>query len=251
MHVAEVRHELVGDGAERSTLERVDRRQQRMDGAVEVADLAAQEVDPLGRCGRAREHGLLDLLDVPLEAFDHRRVVVDDLVEDRPEHRVGTGSQEILVLLEAQAGRVELAGHSLPHRDHEARAEEDGDLAELDLLALVDVVRGAQDDEPHVVVALELRSQMERLRVLHGELVEAEALANLLELLGLPVFLLGRGVRGGFHGAEPSLTDLDDGDLKHGTDFRAVYASVLDRVLGMDPGRVLDGWSERVDGLLA
>jgi uncharacterized protein (DUF1501 family) len=66
-----------------------------------------------------------------------------------------------------------------------------------------------------------------------------------------PVFLLGRGVRGGFHGAEPSLTDLDDGDLKHGTDFRSVYASVLDGVLGTDPGRVLDGWSGRVDGLLA
>lgn len=28
-----------------------------------------------------------------------------------------------------------------------------------------------------------------------------------------PVFLLGRGVRGGFFGAEPSLTDLDAGDL--------------------------------------
>jgi uncharacterized protein (DUF1501 family) len=66
-----------------------------------------------------------------------------------------------------------------------------------------------------------------------------------------PVFLLGRGVRGGFHGAEPSLTDLDDGDLKHSTDFRSVYASVLDGVLGTDPGRVLDGWSGRVDGLLA
>ena len=31
-----------------------------------------------------------------------------------------------------------------------------------------------------------------------------------------PVCLLGRGVRGGFFGAEPSLTDLDDGDLKAG-----------------------------------
>jgi hypothetical protein len=31
-----------------------------------------------------------------------------------------------------------------------------------------------------------------------------------------PVFLLGRGVRGGFFGGEPSLTDLDDGDLKAG-----------------------------------
>ncbi len=65
-----------------------------------------------------------------------------------------------------------------------------------------------------------------------------------------PVFVLGRGVRGGFHGAGPSLTDLDDGDLKHTTDFRAVYASLLNGVLGTDPARVLDGWSEPVNGLL-
>lgn len=66
-----------------------------------------------------------------------------------------------------------------------------------------------------------------------------------------PVFLLGRGVRGGFHGAQPSLADLDDGDLKFTTDFRAVYASVLDRVLGADPGQILNGWSQPLDGLLA
>ena len=66
-----------------------------------------------------------------------------------------------------------------------------------------------------------------------------------------PMFLLGRGVRGGFHGAEPSLTDLDDGDLKFSTDFRSVYASVLARVLGADPAQVLGGWSQPLDGLLA
>ncbi|HWM57518.1 MAG TPA: DUF1501 domain-containing protein [Pseudonocardia sp.] len=65
-----------------------------------------------------------------------------------------------------------------------------------------------------------------------------------------PVFVLGRGVRGGFHGAEPSLTDLDGGDLKQTTDFRAVYASLLDGVLGADPAQVLDGWSSPLPGLL-
>jgi uncharacterized protein (DUF1501 family) len=65
-----------------------------------------------------------------------------------------------------------------------------------------------------------------------------------------PVFVLGRGVRGGFHGAEPSLTDLDGGDLKQTTDFRAVYASLLDGVLGADPAQVLDGWSTPLLGLL-
>jgi uncharacterized protein (DUF1501 family) len=66
-----------------------------------------------------------------------------------------------------------------------------------------------------------------------------------------PVFVLGRGVQGGFHGAEPSLTDLDAGDLKLTTDFRTIYASLLEGVLGADPPQILDGWSERVDGLLA
>jgi uncharacterized protein (DUF1501 family) len=64
-----------------------------------------------------------------------------------------------------------------------------------------------------------------------------------------PVLVLGRGVTGGFHGAEPSLTDLDDGDLRAGLDFRSLYASLLGSVLGAEPGQVLGGWEQRVDGL--
>jgi uncharacterized protein (DUF1501 family) len=55
-----------------------------------------------------------------------------------------------------------------------------------------------------------------------------------------PVFVIGDGVRAGFYGDQPSLTDLDDGDLKTTTDFRAVYGEVLSTVLGTDPARVLD-----------
>ncbi|GAA3846301.1 DUF1501 domain-containing protein [Saccharothrix violaceirubra] len=65
-----------------------------------------------------------------------------------------------------------------------------------------------------------------------------------------PVFLLGDKVNHGFFGAQPSLTDLDDGDLKQTTDFRDVYATVLSDVLGTDPGRVLTDHRGRVDGLL-
>lgn len=54
-----------------------------------------------------------------------------------------------------------------------------------------------------------------------------------------PVFVVGEGVRGGFVGEQPSLTDLDQGDLKFGTDFRSVYASVLTQVLAADPVRSL------------
>ncbi|MET8850761.1 DUF1501 domain-containing protein [Amycolatopsis sp. NPDC004625] len=66
-----------------------------------------------------------------------------------------------------------------------------------------------------------------------------------------PVFVLGSKVKGGFHGAEPSLTDLDDGDLKLSTDFRDVYASLVEDVLGTDAGQVLPGHRGRLDGLFA
>ncbi|MFI5592064.1 DUF1501 domain-containing protein [Amycolatopsis sp. NPDC051758] len=66
-----------------------------------------------------------------------------------------------------------------------------------------------------------------------------------------PMFVLGPDVKGGFHGAEPSLTDLDDGDLKLTTDFRDVYATLVEDVLGTDAGQVLPGHSGRVAGLFA
>ena len=54
-----------------------------------------------------------------------------------------------------------------------------------------------------------------------------------------PMLLAGSGVKGGFVGAQPSLTDLDAGDLKPSTDFRDVYATLLAGVLGSDPAPVL------------
>ncbi|MEH1098280.1 DUF1501 domain-containing protein [Micromonospora sp. CPCC 205561] len=64
------------------------------------------------------------------------------------------------------------------------------------------------------------------------------------------VLLLGSGVRGGLYGEPPSLTELDDGDLRFTTDFRDVYATLVERVLDTDPGEVLGGWRGRLDGVL-
>lgn len=50
-----------------------------------------------------------------------------------------------------------------------------------------------------------------------------------------PVLILGDSVRGGFYGDAPSLTDLNDGDLKTTTDFRDVYHELLEQTLGTDP----------------
>ena len=53
-----------------------------------------------------------------------------------------------------------------------------------------------------------------------------------------PVFVAGVSggpVKGGFYGEEPSLTDLDNGDLKFTTDFRDIYYELLSRTVGTDP----------------
>jgi uncharacterized protein (DUF1501 family) len=50
-----------------------------------------------------------------------------------------------------------------------------------------------------------------------------------------PVFVAGGPVKGGFYGDEPSLTDLDNGDLKATTDFRDVYYELLSQTLQTDP----------------
>lgn len=56
-----------------------------------------------------------------------------------------------------------------------------------------------------------------------------------------PMFFFGPMVKAGVHGRHPSLTDLDDGDLKFHTDFRSVYADVLTSWMRADPKRVLGG----------
>jgi uncharacterized protein (DUF1501 family) len=49
-----------------------------------------------------------------------------------------------------------------------------------------------------------------------------------------PMFVVGGGVKGGLYGQHPSLTDLDDGNMKMTTDFRRVYATMIKEWLGYD-----------------
>ncbi len=55
------------------------------------------------------------------------------------------------------------------------------------------------------------------------------------------MFLAGGSIKGGVYGEYPSLTDLDDGDLRMHTDFRSVYATLLDKWLQTPSAPVLDG----------
>ncbi|MCY2939283.1 MAG: DUF1501 domain-containing protein [Planctomycetota bacterium] len=61
------------------------------------------------------------------------------------------------------------------------------------------------------------------------------------------MFCIGAGARGGVLGAHPSLTDLVDGDPKHHTDFRQVYAALLEKWLGYPSEPVLGKGFKPVD----
>jgi uncharacterized protein (DUF1501 family) len=56
-----------------------------------------------------------------------------------------------------------------------------------------------------------------------------------------PVFLIGGGLKGGIYGDHPDLGRLNMGNLAFTTDFRSVYATVLERWLGRPAAPIVGG----------
>jgi uncharacterized protein (DUF1501 family) len=86
-----------------------------------------------------------------------------------------------------------------------------------------DLKRTGHGDEVAVVIFTEFGRRVEE----NGSLGTDHGTAT-------PMFVIGNGVKGGFYGTPPSLTDLDDGNLKMTTDFRRVYATAIQEWLGCD-----------------
>ena len=53
-----------------------------------------------------------------------------------------------------------------------------------------------------------------------------------------PMFIIGGGTKGRVLGGNPNLVDLDNGDLQHEIDFRAVYATLLRDKMGFDAKQI-------------
>jgi uncharacterized protein (DUF1501 family) len=64
---------------------------------------------------------------------------------------------------------------------------------------------------------------------------------------GSCLFVAGPGVKAGLVGKHPSLSDLDAGDLRFHTDFRRLYATLLDQWLGCDSKTVLGAPFEHLE----
>ena len=64
-----------------------------------------------------------------------------------------------------------------------------------------------------------------------------------------PMFVIGNAVKGGFYGDQPSLKNLYKGDLAVTTDFRDVYATMIEKVLKSPVEQTLGTWAGRVNCL--
>ena len=64
-----------------------------------------------------------------------------------------------------------------------------------------------------------------------------------------PMFIIGEQIKGGFYGDQPSLSKLIDGDLAVTTDFRDVYATIIESILKSPAEKILGKWSGRVNFL--
>jgi uncharacterized protein (DUF1501 family) len=103
---------------------------------------------------------------------------------------------------------------------------------------LGDAVRAFQRD---------LREQRNDARVLtmvfseFGRRVRQNASGGTDHGTAAPVFLVGPSLTAGVAGGHPSLTDLDQGDLKYGIDFRSVYAGILEDWMKAPSDKILRG----------
>lgn len=56
-----------------------------------------------------------------------------------------------------------------------------------------------------------------------------------------PMFVIGGGIRGGLYGTHPALERLDNGDATFTTDFRSVYATIIEQWFGRSTQGILAG----------
>jgi uncharacterized protein (DUF1501 family) len=113
------------------------------------------------------------------------------------------------------------------------------DLHSRLLMYTADAVRGFVDDLKRIGRADEVTVM---IFTEFGRRVEENGSLGTDHGTATPMFIVGKPVRGGFYGNHPSLTDLDDGNMKMTTDFRRVYATVIKEWLGYeDTAAVLKG----------
>jgi uncharacterized protein (DUF1501 family) len=108
-----------------------------------------------------------------------------------------------------------------------------GDVHSRLLMYTADAVRAFMDDIARIGRADDVAVLM---FTEFGRRVEENGSLGTDHGTATPMFMFGKrdAIKGGLYGQPPSLTDLDDGNLKMTTDFRRVYATAIKEWLGYD-----------------
>jgi uncharacterized protein (DUF1501 family) len=173
----------------------------------------------------------------PLMTPAHREDVTSTLRTyraraDYPRTRLGADLRSAAALLQSDIGcRVIHVAHTGYDTHEDQRRRHDQKMRELDgaLCAFLADLRGTPAGDECVVL---VHSEFGR------SLAENDTLGTEHGTAG-PVFLVGSPVRGGIFGRHPDLARPDERGLIHTTDFRSIYASVLERGFGVDSRPIL------------
>jgi uncharacterized protein (DUF1501 family) len=130
-----------------------------------------------------------------------------------------------------RVGYVTLGGFDTHAEQKETHAKLLGELAEGLAAFYTDMTAHGRADDVVVMTWSEF-----------GRRVHENGSAGTDHGTAAPLFVLGNAVSGGVYGEPPDLGSLDPHDnLLYTTDFRSVYATVLDRWLGAPSAAVLGG----------
>jgi uncharacterized protein (DUF1501 family) len=142
---------------------------------------------------------------------------------------IGTNLQRVAALIAAglptRLYYVTYAGNSFDTHVQQA------DLHSRLLMYTADAVRGFMDDLKRLGRANDVAVMM---FTEFGRRVEENGSLGTDHGTATPMFVVAEGLKGGLFGRHPSLTDLDDGNMKMTTDFRRVYATMIKEWLGYD-----------------
>ncbi|HZN41223.1 MAG TPA: DUF1501 domain-containing protein, partial [Planctomycetota bacterium] len=204
-----------------------------IDAYLEAGEIASDALLQTGTESEASEHVRRVLLDARATAKSLASVKPGKSAKPYPAAPLGTELKLIAQLIRADldtsvfyAIQNGYDSHSLQDPGQGSRLQVLGDA----LLAFLDEMREAGRASSVLVLVW---SEF-------GRRVQENASRGTDHGTAGPVFLAGAPVRAGVYGQTPSLTDLDDGNLKMTVDFRRVYASVLRDWMGLDAQTVLD-----------
>ncbi len=150
---------------------------------------------------------------------------------------VGNDLRKVAALIQAKMPTrlyyVSYAGNAFDTHVHQ------GDLHTRLLMYTADAMRGFMQDLERIGRADDVAVMM---FTEFGRRVEENASLGTDHGTATPMFVFGKGVKGGLYGKHPSLTELDDGNLIKTTDFRNVYATLIEEWMGYpDSETILKG----------